>query len=69
MNVNDKRRFNVHSVLTCLLDINHVVDKSNAFDRSISIEPTTTAKNVVNSLNFLVWKFCGKALFPHQELR
>ena len=57
MNVNDKRRFNVHSMLTCLLDINHVVDKSNAFDRSISIEPTTTAKNVVTSLNFLLWKF------------
>ena len=57
MNVNDKRRFNVHSMLTYLLDINHVVDKSNAFDRSISIEPTTTAKNVVTSLNFLLWKF------------
>ena len=24
-----------------------------------------TAKNTVISLNFLVWKFCGKAQFPH----
>ena len=24
-----------------------------------------TAKNTVISPNFLVWKFCGKAQFPH----
>ena len=24
-----------------------------------------TAKNTVISLNFLVWKFCGKEQFPH----
>ena len=24
-----------------------------------------TAKNTVISTNFLVWKFCGKAQFPH----
>ena len=26
---------------------------------------TTTSKNTVISPNFLVWKFCGKAQFPH----
>ena len=26
---------------------------------------TTTAKNTVIPPNFLVWKFCGKAQFPH----
>ena len=26
---------------------------------------TFTAKNTVISPNFLVWKFCGKAQFPH----
>ena len=26
---------------------------------------TTTAKNTVISPNFLVWKFCGEAQFPH----
>ena len=29
----------------------------------------TTAKNTVISPDFLVWKFCGKAQFPHQEIR
>ena len=24
-----------------------------------------TAKNTIISPNFLVWKFCGKAQFPH----
>ena len=28
-----------------------------------------TAKNTVISPNFLVWKFCGNAQFPHQEIR
>ena len=28
-----------------------------------------TAKNTVISPNFLVWKFCGKAHFPYQEIR
>ena len=27
-----------------------------------------TAKNTVISPNFLVWKFCGKAQFSHQEI-
>ena len=25
----------------------------------------TVAKNTIISSNFLVWKFCGKAQFPH----
>ena len=28
-----------------------------------------TAKNTVNSPDFLVWKFCGDAQFPYQETR
>ena len=28
-----------------------------------------TAKNTVISPNLLVWKYCGKAQFPHQEIR
>ena len=28
-----------------------------------------TAKNTVTSPNFLVWKFCAKAQFPHRKLR
>ena len=27
-----------------------------------------TAKSTVISPNFLVWKYCGKAQFPHQEI-
>ena len=27
-----------------------------------------TAKNTVISSDFLVWKFCGKTQFPHQEI-
>ena len=30
---------------------------------------THSAKNVVISPDFLVWKFCGKVQFPHQEIR
>ena len=30
---------------------------------------TNTAKNIVVSPNFLVWKFCGKAQFPHPEMK
>ena len=26
---------------------------------------TDTPKNTVLSTNFMVWKFCGKAQFPH----
>ena len=33
--------------------------------RTIAITITNTAKNTVISPNFLVWKFCGKAQFPH----
>ena len=35
---------------------------------SIKTAPST-AKNAVISPNFLVWKFCGKAQFPHRILR
>ena len=30
---------------------------------------TDIAKNTVVSCNFLVWKFCGKAQFPHSFVR
>ena len=35
------------------------------FSRSLFISFAFTAKNTVISPNFLVWKFCGKAQFPH----
>ena len=37
---------------------------SNYFD-SPPHGPYDTAKNPVISPNFMVWKFCGKAQFPH----
>ena len=37
---------------------------SKYFD-SPPLGPYDTAKNPVISANFLVWKFCGKAKFPH----
>ena len=30
--------------------------------------PLSTAKNIVISPDFLVWKFCGKARFPQRKL-
>ena len=35
------------------------------FSDVVGIQSATTAKNTVISPNFLVWKFCGKAQFPH----
>ena len=36
---------------------------------SIFKRTTFTAKNTIISSNFLVWKFCGKAQFPHSFVR
>ena len=36
----------------------------NIFHTSFCVCNADTAKNIVISPNFLVWKFCGKAQFP-----
>ena len=33
----------------------------------VNIKKLDTAKNALISPNFLVWKLCGKALFPHSS--
>ena len=65
----------VHCLHFINLNINNILPKVDELRNAIVIEQTewnltlTRQKITIISPNFLVWKFYGKAQFPHQEIR
>ena len=61
---NSFKKVRMHAPLLIFLPYFPSVDLLNSF-LSLRVSVNYTAKNPVISPNFLVWKFCGKAQFPH----